>query len=59
MTARKLEVVCYHCGKSITGQAVMTNPPLSLVRLGLDFSKSFHPPCYKQAEAAALREIKS
>ena len=51
----KTEYVCYHCGKAIKGPHVHTSPPLSLIRLGLDFPKTYHPACYAKAEEESFK----
>lgn len=51
--------VCYECAKEIKGQAVFTNPPIFLIKMGIDFPKAFHPKCYAKAEEKARLELKS
>lgn len=48
---------CSHCGKIIKGTVKHTNPPLFLVKLGIDFPQAFHPKCYEACEAAAAVEL--
>jgi len=51
-------LTCYHCGKIIKGKYVGTNPPIHLIRLGVDFPKAFHPTCYAKAETKASKELR-
>lgn len=48
---------CYRCAKVIKGQMIRTSPPILLIELGMDFPKTFHPACYKNAEQEAGREL--
>ena len=50
-------LTCFHCGKVIKGEVVMTNPPIALIRLGVDFPKAFHQVCYTKAEAEAGKRL--
>ena len=50
-------VVCYECAKVIKGKAVFTNPPIFMLKLGIDFPKAFHPKCYDKAELKAREEL--
>jgi hypothetical protein len=52
-----MNLTCYGCGKQIVGGAVLTNPPLYLIQLGIEFQKAFHPKCYERWEIAAGREL--
>jgi hypothetical protein len=49
---------CYQCGKVIAGKGILTNPPLYLVRIGVEFSKAYHARCFDVAEAEAARVLK-
>jgi len=49
-------IICYECGKSISGKVKATMPPLYLIRLG-NFPRSYHPKCYKIAEKRAEKEL--
>lgn len=49
---------CYRCAKIIKGKATITSPPIVLVRLGIDFSKAFHPACYVKAEKESEKELR-
>jgi len=49
---------CYECGKQIEGQQmIVTNPPIYLIKLGLDFVKTMHKKCYEKAEIKAEKEL--
>jgi len=49
---------CYECGKQIKGEKmVITNPPIYLIKLGIDFVKHMHKKCYNEAEIKAEKEL--
>jgi hypothetical protein len=48
---------CYRCAKIIKGPAVMTNPPVVNIRLGLDFVKAFHPKCHERSQSEAAHAL--
>jgi hypothetical protein len=48
---------CYRCGKGIKGVVAHSDPPIWMIRAGIDFSKAFHPSCYEKAEKEAEKEL--
>mgnify|MGYP001209263682 FL=1 len=50
-------ITCFRCAKIIKGKMVCTNPPVYLIKMGVDFPKSFHPKCYDKAEKEAEKEL--
>ena len=49
---------CYECGKQIKGEKIIiTNPPIYLIKLGIDFVKHMHKKCYNEAEIKAEKEL--
>ena len=53
-------IVCFHCGRPIrkASKMVAIVPSNLHIRLGIDFRRSYHPRCYRTAEALAARELK-
>ena len=50
---------CYECGKEITTKkCIITSPPVYLIKLGVDFSKTYHTKCYHMAEKRAAKELR-
>ena len=50
---------CYECGKEITTKkCIITSPPVYLIKLGVDFSKTNHTKCYHMAEKRAAKELR-
>lgn len=58
MPATKQPVACWQCGKVIKGKRIYHDPPLFMLRLGLDFAKAFHPRCYVAEEEESSRELR-
>lgn len=49
---------CFECGKQIKSKKmIITNPPLFLIKAGVDFSKAYHIHCYEKAEIKAKKEV--
>jgi hypothetical protein len=48
---------CFRCAKGIKGNAVMTNPPIYAIKLGVDFVKAYHPKCYELDERQAAKAL--
>lgn len=52
-----MAIACYRCGKAIKGKLVRHVPSTLMVRLGIDFPRSYHPACYAKAEKEAASEL--
>jgi len=50
-------VTCFKCAKIIKGEMIVTNPPMIMIKLGIDFPKSYHPKCYQKEENEAKKEL--
>lgn len=48
---------CFYCGKQIKGVATVIVPPMLLVKLFGEFTKTYHPTCYEKSEAKAGEEL--
>ena len=55
-----MAIACVECGHEIRpGTSIITHdPPLFLVRLGIDLERTYHHACYINAEAAAADDLR-